>query len=468
MARTKKGTPTGGTIIYCRISQDPTGRAAGVERQERECRDLAERRGWTVDRVLVDNDLSATSGVLRPAFETLLRSDPERIIVWHTDRLVRLTRDLERVIDLEVNVHAVTAGDIDLSNPAGRAVGRTITAWATYEGEQKALRQAASNRQAREAGIVHWSQRPFGFHLDRTLHPEEAEVLRRGYELILEGAQTWVSLARFLRESGTTTSTGKEWTANTAAQVFRNPRNAGLLAQRRPGNTFEIIGKGRWPAIVSEDEFVAAQRMIGDASQRGKGQGTRKGLLSSIAHCGVCGDVMFRRHRGSKARGEARVYRCRRGHTSAPAPWLDRHVRNAVINFLTSPAGLLLFAFGDRDAQRAALVEAEGLRAKLESLSEAFAADEITRSQLSAGSAKVRARLAVAEAEAQRVVVETPLGRIDGPAAALDAWVAMEDAGDLEGRRAVILALIEDVVVARRRQGAAITESDVTIKWRPY
>ena len=48
----------------------------------------------------------------------------------HTDRLVRLTEELDRVIKVEVPVHTVTAGDLDLSTPAGRAVARTITAWA--------------------------------------------------------------------------------------------------------------------------------------------------------------------------------------------------------------------------------------------------------------------------------------------------------------------------------------------------
>ncbi|WP_183069059.1 recombinase family protein [Streptomyces sp. gCLA4] len=79
-------------------------------------------------------------------------SRPEAVVCWHTDRLVRVTKDLERVIALGVNVHAARAGHLDLSTPAGRAVARTVTAWATYEGEQKAERQALANLQAAKAG----------------------------------------------------------------------------------------------------------------------------------------------------------------------------------------------------------------------------------------------------------------------------------------------------------------------------
>lgn len=53
--------------VYCRISDDRTGQRAGVQRQEEDCRALAESRGWPVADVYVDNDLSAYSGKPRPA-----------------------------------------------------------------------------------------------------------------------------------------------------------------------------------------------------------------------------------------------------------------------------------------------------------------------------------------------------------------------------------------------------------------
>jgi len=116
--------------IYLRQSQDKAGEGAAVSRQLDACRALCHDKGWTVDAVLTDNDVSATTGRVRPGFEALLASNPKRIVVWHVDRLVRLSRDLERVIDLGVNVYAVKSGHVDLSNPAGRAVAKTITAWA--------------------------------------------------------------------------------------------------------------------------------------------------------------------------------------------------------------------------------------------------------------------------------------------------------------------------------------------------
>ncbi len=45
--------------IYARISDDRTSDAAGVTRQEQDCRALALSRGWTVVDLFVDNDISA-------------------------------------------------------------------------------------------------------------------------------------------------------------------------------------------------------------------------------------------------------------------------------------------------------------------------------------------------------------------------------------------------------------------------
>lgn len=120
-------------VIYVRMSQDRTGEELGVARHEQECKALAARLGLEVDQVYSENDQSATSGTRRPAFEAMLEARPHSIIAWHQDRLLRLTKDLERVIDLGIPVYFVTSAEngLDLASPAGRAVARTVSAWPT-------------------------------------------------------------------------------------------------------------------------------------------------------------------------------------------------------------------------------------------------------------------------------------------------------------------------------------------------
>lgn len=104
-------------VIYCRISQDRTGAGLGVDRQRIDCEALAERNGWDVVEVYVDNDVSAYSGKKRKDYQRML-SDLEDgaatvVIVWHTDRLHRSPTELEKYIDLceqrGVSTHTVQA-----------------------------------------------------------------------------------------------------------------------------------------------------------------------------------------------------------------------------------------------------------------------------------------------------------------------------------------------------------------------
>src|SRR5215213_8004225 len=112
--------------IYVRISDDREGAGLGVARQEADCRQRAETAGWSVVDVYCDNDLSAYSGKPRPEYR-------------------RMLRDLE---DDRVDVVAVKAGPVDLSTPAGRAVARTLGAWARYESEHKAEREPKEGTRA--------------------------------------------------------------------------------------------------------------------------------------------------------------------------------------------------------------------------------------------------------------------------------------------------------------------------------
>ncbi len=460
MARTSartKGTTSGETVIYCRISLDATGEEKGGERQEAECRALAQRNGWAVARVYVDNDLSATTGKARPAFEELLSSNPERIVVWHVDRLLRLTADLERVIALGVNIHAVSSGWLDLSNPAGRAVARTVTAWATYEGEQKGERMRAQQRQRAESGQAWWSQRPFGYEEDGTLREEEASLIRAAYGSLNRGG-TYAAITRQWREAGVTTAKGKEWSPTTVRQMLLAPRNAGMLESHG-----EVVGKGQWEAILPYDEWRAIVHRAGNSEMKGRGQGHRKGLLSGLAACGVCGERVQWRSRRAAARGTVRkVYGGKCGHATAPVEWLDEHVSKAVLRRLSSPAAILSrgAVSGKDAAAQTALARVEEIRRELDETTQDFLAGHITRQQRNDISAALRAELEGLEALAERAYHPTEWGH-GSPREILAGWAEM----DPNARRAVI-ASVYDVQILPKRQGETMKPTHVRLTRR--
>jgi DNA invertase Pin-like site-specific DNA recombinase len=445
--------------IYARLSLDRTGEGLGVDRQVEDCRALCESRGWTVREVITDNDLSATSGVRRPGFERLLASSPEAIVVWHTDRLIRLTRDLERVIELGIDVHAVTAGHIDLSTPAGRAVARTVTAWATYEGEQKALRQRAAHRQRATSGKPWWTHRPFGFERDGSHHQDEAPALLSAYERLLTGIPLR-QLAIDLNAQGFTTNRGGAWTPVALRRVLLSPRNAGIAEHHG-----EEIGRGNWEGIVTETQLRAAQRLLTSPSRRTGGGGVRRYLLSGLIFCARCDSPgkVGRRYIDKAKTNTYPVYTCgsSKGCVTHRVTWIDELVGTHVVERLKLPDAEKVWDVDESgiDAARSDVVELED---RLAALSEDYAEGLITRDQLRSGSVRLRERLESARATLAKAESSSAVSGLLGAARAQDEWDALPDVE----RRAIIEVLIRRIDLNPRGRGVrAQRVTDATVLW---
>lgn len=341
--------------VYARISQDRTGEQAGVERQLAECRELAARLGFTVGAEYVDNDASATSGKTRPQFEALLSARPAVVVTWHQDRLLRLTRDLERVIALDVPVYTVSAGTLDLSTPAGRAVARTVAAWSQYEGEQKAERQKASNRQRAGKGQPVKSARRFGYQVDGlTPFEPEAEALRQAYADFL-GGKGIHAIAREWNASGPAPMRAEKWSTAAVRQLLKRPRNAGLLVYRG-----EVQPTSAITPIVSVETFDQAQAVLAhpDRMTGKRGPKVVKNWLVGLITCSTCGSTM-RQHKGYYVCGAA----ADRGATGDGT----RHVAVAT-HIAEAEAVTLLWSHLQHERERVGAVrhvEVSGIRAAI-------------------------------------------------------------------------------------------------------
>ena len=315
------------TACYARISLDRTGEGLGVERQVAECRELASRLGITIDEVFIDNDVSATSGVQRPEFDRMLAARPTAILAWHQDRLLRLTRDLERVIDLGVPVYTVTAGTLDLATPSGRAVARTVATWSQYEGEQKAARQRSANDQRAAKGLP-TARHGYGYRRVNgrdVIAKDEAAVIREAAERVLGGASLRsisadlnhrtipspraAERARMAAQAGTVAEgTETPWSTATLRQMLLRPSLAGLRTHR--GKVAGEFDATVHPAILDRDTHDRLVALFSDPARRTGGAGGQppKHLLSGIAWC-------HGRHARCSRRSPAR--RERRFHNSA-------------------------------------------------------------------------------------------------------------------------------------------------------
>lgn len=458
--------------IYTRISRDRAGAGLGVDRQETDCRELADRLGWTVAAVYTDNDLSAYSGKPRPGYLAMLDAiragKVNAVIAWHPDRLHRRAAELEAFVPLAeehgLAVQTVKAGAVDLSTASGRMVARMLGAAAQHEIDHARERMKRAKAQAATEGRHRGGPRPFGWEADgMTVRDDEAAALLKAARDVLAG-RTLAAITREWNAAGMLTSTGKPWTYNTLRTVLCRPRNAGLVSRGRadrPG--LEIVGPAQWPAIIPEDMWRAARNVLMDPGRRLQRGNEKRWLGSGLYRCGLCGGPMRVAPYKSNRTTRKWLYRCTTSaHLTVSQDLADEAVTAVIRARLALPdtAGMLARPVDDRDAE-ALRLERETVRARLATFEADYAAGHITGRQLAEATER-----ATSEVERLDVALADMAG--DGPLSALAAApdpVEWFDAAPLDAQRAILDALAT-VTVAASGRGQRLGHDRVRVEWR--
>lgn len=462
---TSKPTPRAG--IYCRISSDPSGQALGVARQRKLCEELAEREGWDVAAVFVDNDKSAYSGRVRPEYVNLIDAIEtgaiDAVVCWHPDRLHRSTLELEGFITLVerhgVQISTCQSGRYDLSTPSGRGTAKIIGSVAQMESEHKSARIKARNQQKREQGVCVSARAAFGYDsIDRvTPDPIEAPIYLELVERTIAGASLR-SLTKWLVDEGVPThgqknnfKDPKPWSSSSVKTMLLNPRYAGLLAQAAPKPlNWKVIGEGNWEPLIDVATHRRLVKILTDPKRR-KNRAARNYLLSGMVRCGRCGESFVSAGRKNKDGSRRREMVCRRDPGSAScgrgkivAEPLEVFVSDSLVVGLERFRGQL----ADLEATRTAGggVDAAAMLADLDQreveLAEAFAEGGLPIEAWNAG----RKSIADQRANAERSLPSSTL--ISAPVRLLldaDDPAAVFAEFDLEDQRIVLKALVDHV-----------------------
>jgi site-specific DNA recombinase len=300
--------------VYCRISDDRTGQHAGVSRQEKDCRELADRRRWPVAHLYVDNDLSAYRGKPRPQYRKMLEDirtgQIDAILVWHLDRLHRSPKELEEFFEIcdqaGLKHMACVSGDIDLATDDGKFHARILGAVARKESDDKSRRLKRKHLELAQQGRGKGGgTRPFGFHADRvTIKAEEAELIREAGKRILAGESLRGVCADWKRR-GIKTVTGAEWSTTVLKSILVGPRTAGLREHQGDVVRTKDGGpvKAEWPGIITRQQNEKLRALLLDPSRRKfAGTSARRYLLTGFIYCGLCDAKLVARPRDDKRR----------------------------------------------------------------------------------------------------------------------------------------------------------------------
>lgn len=360
--------------IYTRVSQDADGEGLAVDRQLRDCQELAEAKGWTVVAEYEDNDISAStiSKKERPEYQAMMAAAKE----GHYDVLIaysnsRLTRRPAEWIDLialansgKVQIATKVSGQYDLTTADGRAVAMTVAVWDAAEAERVGERVSRAARQRAENGIPQKGRyRLFGYNRDWSVNEDEQKHIVEAFERRAAGEST-TAIAKDFTTRGILTVAGREWKSGTLGVTLTKPIYCGLREYKG-----EIIGKSAVDALVDKPLFDAAQKNLANDK---KGTNARKYLLSGLLMCSHCASPF----KGNPAN---KMYRCSTtyggcGRLSVRIELADQYVFHAAMSRYAREVGNAKVGGSPRDFKS----DIEAVMAEISRLQEGFQAGVYT------------------------------------------------------------------------------------------
>jgi site-specific DNA recombinase len=473
--------------IYCRISDDPRQKEAGVGRQKADGLDLAARRGWDVVGVFTDNDIQVLRpGAARPDFDRMMaaiaRGEITRIVAYGLARLVRNRRERAELIEFlarhRVSITLVKGGEIDLTSAAGRAVMGLLGEMDTMESEIKAERVARASLERAEEGrasahvlygwrreyvrtdtgaVLSWQDVPCELTAPVVARIVDELLERRSLREVANGlnADGILPPRRHLREVNglddrPALKVADRWQTSTVRKIALRPANVGVRMRDR-----QEFGQAAWPAIVDRDKHDRVVALLTDPGRTTAKSGLRKHLLTyGIGVCPNGHPLRVHARRASRPTHAPQVmYACDTSHHGGGTACVGRNqakvdalVADVVIGRLSRPDAADLLARDDTDAADAR-DRAAHARAKLAQLQDDHDEDVIDREQYLRGTKRWRAVLAEAETLSMRAVqgVDRELiGRLVGGETRFDwdeARAVWDDELTITQRRALMIAL---------------------------
>jgi site-specific DNA recombinase len=441
--------------ILVRISDDRAGDAAGVGRQEADARALADRLGWQIGEVVIENDVSAYKRrqvtlpdgstalrVVRPGFRRLLEllslGQVDGLIAYDLDRVARDPRDLEDLIDVveqaRVPVESVT-GSLRLANDSDITMARVMVAVANKSSRDSSRRIARKHEQlAQEGKYGGGGARRYGFEPDGVTHvPAEADAIRWAAQRVIDGASL-KQTCRELDARGVPTVRGGKWTSTALRDILRGPRVAGLRVHRG-----ESVGSAAWAPILDMDTWQAVCAAVA-ARDNGAGRIRLKRWLNGVLICSLCGEGLA----GQFVKGGSYRYWCSTersgcGKIAIHGPGVEAEIERQVLDYLSRPdvIAALIEASSAQGAERAR-ADLAADEAQLKTLAAMWANKDITLNEYAEARTIIEKRI-----EDARAVMATALpGRVRAVLRADNipkAWSELPPAG----KREVALTLVK-------------------------
>ena len=355
---TKEGEGTGYIRVgaYCRVSTDSEDQLNSFFAQVKYYNDYIRRNEMMrlVD-IYADEGITGTEMQKRDEFKRMLKDAKnrklDRILVKSVTRFARNSLEcIEAVRELKAcGVSVFFENDnLDTEQMNSEMLLYIKSEFAQQEALSASRRMAMSVRMRMENGTYKPSAAPYGYKLedgDLVVLPEEAEQVRKVYELYLSGmGEKAIVKYMQMHETG-----GLRWSMKQVSYLLTNERYVGdllmrkyytppmlpLRAKKNRGEEDMFLCEGAHEAIVPKEDYLTVQEMRRERSERYFKPPQEKQFFQGKIVCEQCG-WRYRKHQKD---GEW-YWKCgKKGLTSevCHAPLLsDKEIRRAFVRMFNT------------------------------------------------------------------------------------------------------------------------------------
>lgn len=324
--------------LYARFSSD-NQRNESIDAQVRAIKEFANSNNIVIVSEYIDRAKSATTDD-RPEFQRMIEESGKgnfQLLIVH--KLDRFARNRNDSIAYRMKLQRNKVALLSVLEPFDEDRPETILLQSVIEG----MNEFYSRNLAREVrkGLKENALKckhtgglpPLGYDVDKNtrllvINESEAEAVKLIFRMFLEG-KTYDNIIKTLNFKGFKTKTNKNFGKNSLYEILRNPKYKGIYIYNKSSpqdpytkkrnshrhNDAEdmIIIDGGVPAIISEDEFDAAKKLMDKRKRYYRGASNKQEiyLLTGKIFCGKCGHTYTgNRKKSSGNRLPIVTYRC--------------------------------------------------------------------------------------------------------------------------------------------------------------
>ena len=297
-------------FTYCRVSTEEQATDAhySLANQEQKARDYAKAKDWRVANVV--KDVASGKDANRDGYQQLLSCIENRsidgVVVYRLDRLSRNVRDIYDFLDMirDANIAFISLSEgFDTTTAMGRAMLGVAAVFAQLTREIIGENVKDGLMRRAQAGLYNGNKYgPYGYRYDKdsgmlVVAPQEAEVVRRVFDLFANRKWGTDKIATLLNQEIIPTREGAQWNKFQIRLLVRNSTYVGRVTWHKE----EFPGKHE--PLISEDVFATTQELIEAKKRLPPRTHQSEHLLSGLAVCGMCGKSLKLHYGAAKKDG---------------------------------------------------------------------------------------------------------------------------------------------------------------------